>query len=108
MERQHRKNYNYLVEQPNAGTTIPECYSYSLELSGFIIIIDTPEWKPEGRGPLFASFDIRLANLAVVDLGLNSEDAGVFAQIEMSSRRHRRPHDLGHDLVFVWVASGGV
>ena len=107
MERQHRKERNQLVEQPHAVTTIPECYGHSLELGGFIIIIDTPEWKSEDRGPILASFDIRPVTLAFVDPGLNAEDAGIFEQIEMSLRRQRRPHNLGHDLFFLSVASGG-
>ena len=107
MERQHRKNRNHLVEQPHAITTIPDCYGHSLELGGFIIVIDTTEWKSEGRGPLFASFDIRPASLAVVDHDLNAANAGIFEQIEMSLRRQRQPHNLGKDLFFLSVASGG-
>ena len=107
MERQHRKERNQLLEQPYAVTTIPECYGQSLELGGFIIIIDTSEWKSEGRGPILASFDIRPLTLAVVNPGLNAEDAGIFEQIEMSLRRQRQPHNLGHDLFFLSVASGG-
>ena len=107
MERHHRKTHNHLIQHAHAVTTIPECYGHAPELVGFIIIIDTPEWKSEGRGPLFASFDIRPRALAVVDHGLNAEDAGIFEQIEMSFRRQRRLHNLGHDLFFLWVASGG-
>lgn len=42
-----------------------------------------------------------------MDPGLDAEDAGIFEQIEMSLRRQRRPHNLGHDLFFLSVASGG-
>lgn len=107
LERQHRKNRSLLVNQSPDTAIKPECYGREHYLGGFIIVIDTPEWKTEGGGPLFASFDIRPAKLAVVEPGLNAEDAGIFEQVEMRLTRQRQPHNLGLDLKTVWIESGG-
>ena len=42
--------------------------------------------KAEGRRPLFVSFDVRPAHLAVVKPGLNDEDAGIFEQIGLNMK----------------------
>lgn len=107
LERQHRKNPSLLVDQSPDTAIKPECYGREHHLGGFIIVIDTSEWKTEGGGPLFASFDIRPAKLAVVEPGLNAEDAGIFEQIEMRLIRQRQPHNLGLNLKTVWMESGG-
>ena len=104
LERQHRKNNP--ADQPHA-ITIPECYGSDLHLGGFSIVIDTPGWKSEGYGPLFATFDIRPPNLAVVRPDLNSADTGTFEQIELNLRRQRQPHNLGLELRTVYLQSGG-
>ena len=107
LERQYRKNRSPSVDQFSATARIPECYGRQLHLGAFIIVINTLEWKSEGRGPLFAPFDIRPVNLAVVEPGLNAEDAGIFEQIEMTLTRQRQPLNLGLELKTVWMQSGG-
>ena len=107
LERQYAKNRSLLVDQSPHNAIKPECYGREPHLGGFIIIIDTAEWKTEGGGPLFASFDIRPAKLAIVEPCLNAEDAGIFEQIEMKITRQRQSNNLGLDLKTVWMDSGG-
>ena len=104
LERQHRKS-NPLDQ--SQFITIPECYDSDLHLGGFIIVVDTPEWKSEGYGPVFATFDVRPATLAVVEPGFDSEDEGIFERIELRLRRQRQPEHVGLDLRTVWMGSGG-
>ena len=70
-------------------------------------MIDTPEWKSEDYGPLFVTFDIRPANLAVVEPDSISEGWGTYEQIELVLCRQRRPDWLGHELKFKNLHSGG-
>ena len=69
LELQHRQQRSLLVDQFPTVALIPESHGRELHLGGFIIVIDTHEWKSEGPGPLFASFDGRPATLAVVEPG---------------------------------------
>lgn len=107
LERQHRKDRSSLIDQSSADSIIPECYGSRLHLGGFIIVIDNPDWKSEDRGLLFASFDIRPADLTVVEPDLNAEDAGIFEQIELTLTRQRQPRNLDLELKAMWIQSGG-